>query len=150
MDGFKISENKGRTKFGRVCKHFIDKKKMQDYHFTRNPYCPVDCIVKIKERIIAVEIKNLSKKLKENYFIKVEKYNGIKQFCQKYNIRKAVYIVFYEDTMYALDLLSIPEISKEEIIYLQKTNVYGGEKIPTPVYRFPTKLMKKCKLQLIS
>lgn len=30
----------------------------------------------------------------DRYFIKKEKYNGIKEYCKKNNIKKAIYTVF--------------------------------------------------------
>ena len=145
MDGFLLGEDKGRKKFSALCAILKGKGKIQSYRFTKDIYCPVDAIVNIKGRQFAVEIKNVNY-IMERYFIKKEKYNGIKKYCEQNQIKNAIYVVFVGQTVYIIDLFKITKIASDDIIYLQRTTVNGGEKIPTPVYRFPTKLMKKCKL----
>lgn len=145
MDQFVYTEKLGRNKFAALCGLLKQRNKIWDFKFTEDRYCPVDAIVNIKGRKCAVEIKNINY-IMDRYFIKKEKYNGIKEYCKKNNIKKAIYTVFVGQTVYAIDLLSIPEIATEDILFLQMTNVYGGEKIPTPCYRFPVKMMRKWKI----
>lgn len=145
MDGFLLSENIGRQKFNTLCNVLKGKNKIQKYKFTEDRYCPIDAVVKINDGKYGVEIKNINY-IQDRYFIKVEKFNSIKQYCLDNKIKKAIYVVFVGNTVYTIDLFKIPEISSVDTLFLQKTNVKGGEKFLTPCYRFSVKEMKKWKI----